>query len=119
MVQPFGNRRGIDHHNSVSLADYAARYIPRLSLAVAGVYFIVYSSPSIYRPLSLSPLGSPVSSAASSITLDVSSSRKGPFEMPIRGEKHHIFQPLFDMDKNDMDSVLLSSPAEFVATFEK
>ncbi len=47
------------------------------------------------------------------------SSRIGPFKMPIRGKKHYISQPLYDMDSTaSKDPQLIASPESFVSAFE-
>jgi len=45
--------------------------------------------------------------------------RHGPFKMPIRGKKHYISQPLYDMDSTARkDPQVISSPEIFVSAFE-
>lgn len=52
-------------------------------------------------------------------TTKTSTYHKRPFEMPIKGEKYSIFQPLYDMDESKKDVRLFASPKEFTKTFEK
>ena len=50
-----------------------------------------------------------------------STTRVGPFQMPIEGESYSISQPLYDLEKGRMfvDHPLYDSPQNFISYFEK